>query len=294
MYRERLAASRAQRNQPIELSTVNSSTPTSSTTANGGLSDLPEFLAEDASIQQGIQQLRANVTQISALRSQSLHAIGEASNENIDSLTEQTRTLTQDLKARIKRLESAPLQQDIQLRKNRISLLRSKFLEAVQDYQREEQESRAKSRQRVERQLKIVNPEATQEDVAAAMEGGGQQVFAQALTTTTQYRESRAAYREVQERQQELQKVEQTLAELAQLFVDMGTLVEQQDAVISSVETTAKDVHGDTERALDNTNVAVDHARSYRRGRWICFFIFLFVVCVLALVLGILCGTKKC
>ena len=139
------------------------------------LCQLNVFTLQDTFIQQGIQQLRGNVTQISALRIQSINAIGEASHtdtEQIDSLTTQTRTLIQDLKERIRRLESAPLQQDVQLRKNRvtsfflkfitsqpllfqISLLRSKFLEAIQDYQREEQENRAKSRQRVERQLKI-------------------------------------------------------------------------------------------------------------------------------------------
>ena len=132
---------------------------------------------QDTSIQQSILQLKENVTQISALHTQSINAVGEVSRtetDEIDSLTASTRTLIQDLKQRIKRLESAPQQQDAQLRKNRvtffllkfinpltnlfifkISLLRSKFLEAIQDYQREEQENRAKSRQRVERQLKI-------------------------------------------------------------------------------------------------------------------------------------------
>jgi len=107
--------------------------------------------------------------------------------------------------------------------------------------------------------LKIVNPEVTKEDVAAALEGGGQQIFAQALTTTTRYGESRAAYREVQERQQALRKVEQTLAFLAQLFIDMDTFVDRQDPVITSVETTARDVNRDTERALEATDVAVIH-----------------------------------
>jgi len=257
---------------------------------------LSQFLAEDTSIQQGIQQLRENVSQISTLRIQSIDAVSEASlaeTEKIDSLTARTRTLIQNLRDRIKRLESLPLQQDVQLRKNRISLLRSKFLEALQDYQREEQESRAKTRQRVERQLKIVNPLATQEDVTNALEGGGQQVFAKALTTTTRYGESRAAYREVQERQQDLRKLEQTLNELSLLFGEMGLLVDQQDATIKSVQNTAQGVKNDTERAEGDTNVAVKHARSYRKGRWICFFISLFVVCVLALVLGLVFGTKK-
>jgi len=41
---------------------------------------------------------------------------------------------------------------------SKIKVLRTKFLEALQDYQREEQEGRLKSRQRIERQLKIGKP----------------------------------------------------------------------------------------------------------------------------------------
>jgi syntaxin 1B/2/3 len=121
-----------------------------------------------------------------------------------------------DLKERIRSLENAPIIQDAQLRNNRVSLnsetllsiltlcfkikvLRKKFLEAIEDYQREEQDSRLRSRQRVERQLKIgkprnrfvnvlqftftlVKPDATPEELAVAVDGGGQQVFAQAVS----------------------------------------------------------------------------------------------------------------
>jgi BMFP domain-containing protein YqiC len=103
---------------------------------------LPTFLAEvsvystffsdklnrplqDTSIQQGILQLKENVTQISALHTQSINAVGAVSHtetDTIDSLTARTRTLIQDLKQRIKRLESAPQQQDAQLRNNRVIL----------------------------------------------------------------------------------------------------------------------------------------------------------------------------
>ncbi|KAJ3513648.1 hypothetical protein NLJ89_g2829 [Agrocybe chaxingu] len=255
-YNDRLAAARARRGQAIELSDLNGQPAP----ATAGQSDLPAFLAEDASIQQGIQQLKNNVVQLATLRLQSLNAIDDSRHtyaERIDSLTTETRTLTQELKERIQNLERTPLTQDAQLRRNRLTLLRTKFLEALQDYQREEQEGRVKSRERVERQLKIVYPKATPEEVATAVNGGGDQIFAQALTSSTRYGESRAAYREVQERQQDLRRVEQTLAELAQLFSDMGTLVEQQDAIISDVEKTAQAVTEDTEKALKNTETAV-------------------------------------
>lgn len=86
---------------------------------------------QDTSIQQGILQLRENVTQISALHTQSIDAADEVSRTEqnaIDSLTARTRTLMQDLKQRIKRLESAPQQQDAQLRKNRVAFLLLKFI----------------------------------------------------------------------------------------------------------------------------------------------------------------------
>ena len=85
-----------------------------------------------------------------------------------------------------------------------------------------------------------MKPDATPEEVAAVTEGGGQQIFAQAvggilirfvislideprqLTSSSRYGESRTAYREVQERQQDLKKMEQTLGELAQLFIDVS------------------------------------------------------------------------
>ena len=81
---------------------------------------------QDTSIQQGILQLKENITQISALHTQSVDAVGEVSRteqDAIDSLTARTRTLIQDLRQRIHRLESAPQQQDAQLRKNRVTSL---------------------------------------------------------------------------------------------------------------------------------------------------------------------------
>ncbi|KAG6850591.1 hypothetical protein H0H93_011259 [Arthromyces matolae] len=213
-----------------------------------------------SSIQEGIERLNANVHQISTLHGRIMNTIDSGQshdNAQLDQLAAETRTLINSLKDRIKTLERAPLGADTQMRRNRLTFVRSKFLEALQNYQRVEQEYRVKSRQRVERQLKIVKSDATPEEVAAAVEGGGQQIFAQALTTSSRYAEGRMAYREVQERQTEIKKMEETLAELAQLFIDMGTLVEQQEETIVAVEQTAMKVEEDTGKATEQTWKAV-------------------------------------
>ncbi|KXN85459.1 Syntaxin-like protein psy1 [Leucoagaricus sp. SymC.cos] len=289
--RDRLAAARAQRTQAIEMTNL-SYQPQQS---NGQAGGEGTFLNEVVSIQEGIEQFNENVRRIATLRLHSLNALdGEGQNDmaQVEELTNETRTLSLQLRDRIKKLEASPAQIDTQVRRNRLGLLRNKFLEAIQNYQRVEQEGRVKVRQRAERQVRIVNPDATPEEVDAIVEGGGQQVFSQALTSSTRYAESRNAYREVQQRQQDLKQMENTLAELAQLFIDMGTLVEQHEPIINQIQETAGVVEADTEKGLGATEEAVKHARSARKKRWICFFIVLICLAVVAIVLGVVIGGK--
>ena len=61
--------------------------------------------------------------------------------------------------------------------------MKGKFKEAIQNYQQIEQQSRTKYKQRMERQFKIVKPDATPEEVRAVVndEQGGQ-IFSQAVS----------------------------------------------------------------------------------------------------------------
>ncbi|KAH0583965.1 hypothetical protein H2248_009548 [Termitomyces sp. 'cryptogamus'] len=253
MSKDRLAAARAQRQQQVatashEMTNLGISEPSGLTSANV----ISDFFAEVSSIQEGIEHINSNVHQIAALHSRLLNVLDESQTRDaaqLDQLATETRTLNNNVKERLRALERAPLLgPDAQMRRNRISFVRLKFLDAIQNYQRVEQDYRTKSRQRVERQLKIVKPDATQEEVTAAVEGGGQQIFAQALTTSSRYGESRTAYREVQERQVEIKKMEETLAELAQLFNDMSILIEQQEEIIGDVEKNARIAEQDVQK----------------------------------------------
>lgn len=102
--------------------------------------------------------------------------------------------------------------------------MKQKFVEAIQGYQGVEQQYRVKYKQRMERQFKIVKPDASPEEVKAVVndEGNGQ-IFQQALLDS-RFTSSRAAYREVQERHEDIKRIERTLAELAQLFNDVRTV----------------------------------------------------------------------
>ncbi|KAJ7496505.1 t-SNARE [Mycena latifolia] len=264
--------------------------------ANGqSLDSRPAFLAEVSSVQDAIGAFSANITRIAALNNRSLEALaddGQAIKAELDGLVAQTMAQSTALKDRITRLQGAvlpgvPEKQQKEMRQNQVNLVRTKFMEALQTYQRVEQEYRAKSRQRVERQYRIVKPDATQEEIADAISGGGEQVFMQALTTSPRYAQSRSAYNEVQARAQDLKKMEQTLGELAQLFSDMAVLVQQQDETVVAIENTAIDVEKNAAEGEKEVSRAVVIARSLRKKRWICFIIVLIVVAILAIVLAI-------
>ncbi|KAH7915007.1 t-SNARE [Hygrophoropsis aurantiaca] len=245
-----------------------------------------ELFKEINSIQEFIQQFDRDVTKISDLHSTSLNALDEdRASQNameLSELTDTTRQLSNRISDRIKALDaSSSGASDERIRKTQTAHVRSKFMETLQRYQDVERQYRSRYKQRVERQFKIVKPDATPEEVAAVVNddpGGGNQIFAQALTSSNRYGESRAAYREVQERHQDIRRIEQTLAELAQLFNDMATLLNQQGEALNTIQAQAAAAAKDTEGGLQHTDAAVLYARSARRKKWICFWITVIVV----------------
>ncbi|KAI0636840.1 t-SNARE [Trametes polyzona] len=269
---------------------------------NGSADPMAKFYEEVTSVQDGIAQFSSNVSRIAELHSRTLNSTDEgASRQNeavLDDLVGQTRQLSNQLKERIQTLSSYPVTraQDQTIRKNQTGVLRQKFVEVLQNYQQVERDYRAKYRQRVERQFKIVKPDATPEEIAAVVDdtnGAGAQIFTQALSSSTRYGESRMAYREVQDRHNDILRIERTLEELAQLFNDMSVLVAQQDEAIDQIGVSAANVKADMEKGLQQTEIAVKHARSARRKRWICFGLFITIIALLALILGLYFGLRN-
>lgn len=259
----------------------------------GGGDSMSAFYTEISSIQDSLRQFNDNVARIGELHSRSLNNMDDVAAQRnasqLDDMIEETSALSTTLKRRIKSLEKqGGAGRDGQIRKQQTALVKSKFVEAIQNYQTVEQQYRTKYKQRMERQFKIVKPDASPDEVRAVVndEQGGQ-IFSQALMNSNRYGDSRAAYREVQERHEDIKRIERTLGELAQLFNDMSVLVEQQDETINTIETQAAAVEQDTEAGLGYTEKAVNSARAARKKRWICFFIILIVLAVIGIVVGI-------
>lgn len=223
------------------------------------------FFSEISSIQDAIRQIDQNINRISELHSRSLNNVGEASQLEAESqltaLAQETSSLTNGVKNRIKALETeavkipasgpAPEGIDRNVRLTQIGAAKNRFKETILRYQEVEKAYRTKYRQRTERQLRIVKPDATQEEIQGALDGstGGQQIFAQALRNSNRQGEARGALREVQERHNDIQRIEQTITELAALFQEMSILVEQQDEQLNVIKDHAQHTEQEVQAA---------------------------------------------
>ncbi|KAI0306535.1 t-SNARE [Multifurca ochricompacta] len=284
-------------NPSYEMSDVNPSTAhlTTSMVAD----TMAAFYDEISSIQESIKLFNDNISRISDLHARSLNNTDDATamrnTEQLEELVNETSALSSTLKRRIKGLErQGGSAREAQIKRQQTALVKSKFVEAIQNYQQVEQQYRQKYKQRMERQFKIVKPDATPEEVRAVVEDNqGGQIFSQALMNSNRYGESRAAYREVQERHEDIKRIERTIAELAQLFNDMSIMVEQQDEAIDNIQAQAMEVEKDVETGLGYTEKAVGSARAARRKRWICFIIFLIVLAIVGIVVGIQVANHK-
>ncbi|EKX52376.1 hypothetical protein GUITHDRAFT_150769 [Guillardia theta CCMP2712] len=113
--------------------------------------------------------------------------------------------------------------------------LTKKFVELMQEYEETQGKYKSLLHERVERQVKVVNPNATEEEIKQAVESGGSDIFADRLLSKAD-QVALNAYAEVQSKHEELMKLEASIREVHQLFMDMAIMVEQQGEMLDNIE----------------------------------------------------------
>ncbi|KAG8807162.1 Plasma membrane t-SNARE, secretory vesicle fusion [Serendipita sp. 399] len=237
-----------------------------------------------------IRTYNDNVSAISKMHERILNDVDNAQLQTqLDDLTRDTRQLAQTVREQITELRSlgGNTRHGI-IREKRAELLKERFQEALQGYHRAEQRFRAAQRTQAERQIRIVKPSATDQEVQAILSDtpDGQNVFQQALMNNDQYRKVQDAYHAVQARNNDIQRITQTMVELSQLMNDLALAVEKDEDKIRVIEQNAVKIEKDTEVGLQHSNKAKRLAESIRRNKIRCFLIFLVVVIIIAAVVG--------
>ena len=159
------------------------------------------FNIQRTEVANAIDTLNQNVTRLDSLHNRSLNDLPDDpntqnTNRQIDAMMAETTKLTTSIRASIKDLESrakAARGNDQKTMVTQTEAIKKKFRDAISRFQQIEKTYRDRTRQRMERQLRIgivneeirliiVKPDATQQEIQAAIDDDqGGQIFSQAV-----------------------------------------------------------------------------------------------------------------
>ncbi|KAI8143227.1 t-SNARE [Fennellomyces sp. T-0311] len=257
------------------------------------LSSLDGFLIEIDQLKKDLNSVNENIDAIERLHNSSLSTYNDDqwqyyANE-LDRLQSAVRTQNANIKKRIAEIERSNSHSnnpsEYTMRRQHSVGLRTRFMDTIRRYQDIESDYRQKYRHRVERQIRIVKPEATEAEIDQYMDSDqGTQIFSQSIMQSGRQGASRAVLSEVQSRHDDIRRIEKTLVELHQLFNDMSMLVERQGEVVVQIEQNAQTTAGELKEGNRAIKRAVELARSTRAKKWCCA-VLVVVLCVVIAIL---------
>ncbi len=150
---------------------------------------LPDFLASVDDIRQNISQLISNITQIGTLHQRAVTGPDVTSTSALESTVTQTQILNTQIRDRIKALEldavrTPSASPDKKTKQGQVKRLKAGFERELESYRQEERTYQQRYREKIARQYRIVNPEASEAEVDEARNAdwGDEGVFQTAVS----------------------------------------------------------------------------------------------------------------
>lgn len=255
-----------------------------------------DFLQRIAQLRNEIGTVSDNVNAISSLHQRALaESDAGLSAQQLERIMTETQAMNRGIRDQLKYLATdAAHTQDAgakHTKEKQVQTMSDNFKRELRKYQEAEQAYQQRYRDQIARQYRIVNPDATEEEVRQAAEAdwGNEGVFQTALRTN-RTGQATSVLGNVRARHNELQRIEQTIMELARMFEDLAVLVEQQEAPIDNIEQKAHQTTDHMDRGNEEVGKGIDHARRTRKMKWYCVLICVLIIVILALILGIYFG----
>ncbi|KAI1362133.1 t-SNARE [Xylaria arbuscula] len=244
-----------------------------------------EFLGRIDFLRNEIGTLTNNVQSIASLHQRSLaEADSGASAQQLERIIAETQSLNGGIRDQLKFLTSDANQTSDgsrTVKQRQIANIKAQFERELQSYQQEERSFQSRYRDQIARQYRIVNPDASEDEVRQATEAdwGNEGVFQTALRTNRTGQAS-SVLGAVRARHNELQRIEKTLMELARLFEDLALLVEQQEVPIQQAEKNAEDTNQHLTSGNQQVHKGIVSARNARKWKWWCLLITILIIAV--------------
>mmetsp|Transcript_1724 Transcript_1724/g.4104 ORF Transcript_1724/g.4104 Transcript_1724/m.4104 type:complete len:323 (-) Transcript_1724:189-1157(-) len=173
---------------------------------------------------------------------------------------------------------------DMRIRENLCNTLTRKFIDEMKLYQNAQQKYKSDIKKKVTRQVQIVKPDATDEEVDMVLrsEGGREALYRESILAGDVSDSIKTAYANVAGKYQDVLTLEQSVAELHQMFLDFALLTEQQGELLDQIEYQVKSAADYVEDANVDVYEAIEYQKKIRKKQcWIILIVIVLVIIVL-------------
>jgi t-SNARE complex subunit (syntaxin) len=177
---------------------------------------------------------------------------------------------------------------DIRIRENLANTLTRKFVDVMKEYQTAQQKFKTEIKKKVKRQVQIVKPDATSDEIDAVLRSGGGsgQVFKNAILKGDASDSIRNAYATVKDKYQDVLTLESSVQELHQMFVDFALLTENQSELLDQIEHQVKAASDYIDQGNTEMTQAIEFAKQVQKQRCICICIILVIIGIIMAILA--------
>jgi len=175
---------------------------------------------------------------------------------------------------------------DMRIRENLCNTLTRKFIDEMKSYQSNQQKYKTDLKNKAVRQIKMVKPDATPDEVEAVMksDGGRTELYKQSILLGGVNESIKQTYTKVAGKYQDVVTLEQSVAELHQMFLDFALLTMQQGELIDQIEFNVKGAADYVEEANVDVHEAIEYSKKTRKKQ--CWIIILVLVIAIILLLS--------
>lgn len=165
------------------------------------------------------------------------------------------------------------------------------FTSEMKKFKKMQERYNEKYKVQLERQVKIVNPQVTKEEMKQILEdpeGARQMIF--------DIGKKQAAQKDLQQmkdRFEDVKKIAESIQELQQMFLEMDEMITAQGDVINRIENSVDNVEDFTEEAKKDLESAVESQKSILKKKWYLMALVAFLVIFLLFVLAYVVRTFK-
>lgn len=261
---------------------------------------LNKFQEEADAIRKAIERMLENVETMDSMHKQILErqANPEERREaasKISALVGHTKKTSQAIRNRLRRIakeneefakEKASAVAAVRIRISTHQVITQRFMNAMEKFENAQERHQEAMKLAVERQLRILNPDATDGDIESALKRDETDsiVCDSPMLSELPLEEQKRLRAELDfltSRNKDIRELERNIVELHQMFIDMHLLVEQQGDLLNTIEYNVQDTKGKAEAGMHELVQAYDYQKRARRKKWCVAILFVAIILVI-------------